>query len=98
MKEITPVCFKFGDIAGQKRFTDMRARFFQGSMAALAVFDVTRPDSFQNVPKWIEEVWKNNGKGAIPIILIGNKSDLRDRKSVAIRSAEDYAYCFIKED
>ena len=83
--------FQIWDIAGQKRFSDMRARFFHGSMAAIAVFDITRPDSFQNIRVWIEEIWKNNGKGAIPIVLVGNKSDLRDRKSVSSKIAEDYA-------
>ena len=34
--------------------------------------------SFQNIPKWFEEVKKNRGN--IPLILVGNKVDLPDRK------------------
>lgn len=77
-----PVTFQIWDVAGQKRFTEVRARFYFGSLGGLMVFDLTRPESFQNAASWINEIWKNNGKGVVPIVLIGNKSDLRDKNSV----------------
>lgn len=77
-----PITFQIWDLAGQKRFTEVRARFYFGSLGGLMVFDVTRAESFQNAASWINEIWKNNGKGVVPITLIGNKSDLRDKKSV----------------
>jgi GTPase SAR1 family protein len=41
------------------------------------MFDITAPQTFSNVLSWIEELWKHNGKGFIPIIILGNKVDLR---------------------
>ncbi|UCG00892.1 MAG: hypothetical protein JSW11_14890 [Candidatus Heimdallarchaeota archaeon] len=40
------------------------------------MYDVTRPDSFHNMPKWINELWINNGRGRVPIVVVANKIDL----------------------
>lgn len=83
--------FQIWDLAGQDTFRSVRARFFRGAMAGLMVFDVTRKDSFMNVSKWIEELWRNSGRGIVPLILLGNKSDLRDKHSVPEEQAKKYA-------
>ena len=80
------------DIAGQKRFQELRSRFYLGSKAGLLVFDITRPETFKNITSWIEELWRHNGANPpyIPVILLGNKADLRDRNSVDAKKAEEY--------
>ena len=83
--------FQIWDLAGQDTFKTVRARFFRGSMAGLCIFDVTRKDSFMNLTKWIEELWRNSGRGIVPIIILGNKSDLRDNKSIPVEQGEKYA-------
>ncbi len=85
------ITFQVWDVAGQKRFQDIRSRFYGGSLAGICVFDVTRPDSFMNLTSWINEIWKHNGSGVIPLIILGNKSDIRDKNSVEIKKAIDYA-------
>ncbi|MCE7735620.1 MAG: GTP-binding protein [Candidatus Heimdallarchaeota archaeon] len=84
------VTFQIWDLAGQARFTDVRQRFYFGSLGGLLLFDVTRPESFSNIPNWLNEIWKNSGTGAVPIVLIGNKSDLRSGSSVSVKKAEEY--------
>ncbi len=69
--------FQIWDLAGQPRFTAVREMYYRGSTGGLLVFDVTRVPTFENTPSWVTELWKNNGKGKVPIILIGNKIDLR---------------------
>jgi small GTP-binding protein len=66
------------DTGGQERFSYVRPLYYKGAMGGLVVFDVTQAESFQNIPKWFEEVKKNRGN--IPLILVGNKVDLPDRK------------------
>ena len=82
--------FQIWDLAGQATFASVRARFFRGAMAGLCIFDVTRKDSFMNLTRWIEELWRNNGRGIVPIIILGNKSDLRDKNSVPVEQAQKY--------
>ncbi|MHA1301409.1 MAG: GTP-binding protein [Candidatus Helarchaeota archaeon] len=71
------------DTGGQERFSYIRPLYYKGAMAALAIFDLTNRESFENLPKWFQEVAENCG--AIPLMLVGNKSDLPDR---AVESAE----------
>ncbi|MHA2271942.1 MAG: GTP-binding protein [Candidatus Hodarchaeales archaeon] len=69
--------FQIWDLAGQPRFGVVRSLYYRGSMGALLVFDVTRRDSFDNISSWVNELWDNNGKKKVPMVLIGNKIDLR---------------------
>ena len=65
------------DTGGQERFSYIRPLYYKGAMAALAIFDLTNRESFDNLPKWFQEVAENCG--AIPLMLVGNKADLPDR-------------------
>ena len=71
--------YQVWDIAGQLRFNQLRKSFYLGGQAAMIVFDITNPHSAENLNQWIDEFWKNNGKGILPIIVIANKIDLRNQ-------------------
>ncbi|MFW9930504.1 MAG: Rab family GTPase [Candidatus Thorarchaeota archaeon] len=70
--------YQIWDLAGQPRFDSLRRGFFTGAQAALIVFDITNAPSADNVKKWTDEFWKFNGRGKLPIVIIGNKIDLRE--------------------
>ncbi len=74
------------DTGGQERFSYVRPLYYKGAMGGLLVFDVTQSESFQNVPKWFQEVKKNRGN--IPLVLVGNKVDLPDRKITCEQATE----------
>ncbi|HKZ40444.1 MAG TPA: Rab family GTPase, partial [Candidatus Hodarchaeales archaeon] len=69
--------FQIWDIAGQMKFNTITKSFFIGSQASMVVFDVTNR-SIDSVLGWIRELWTFNGKGKIPVVVIGNKIDLRN--------------------
>ena len=50
---------------------------------ALVVFDLTKKDTFDYLPKWIEEL-HTKGPGKVPILIVGNKSDLTKDREVPI--------------
>ena len=50
----------FWDIAGQELFAQVREQFYQGTQGAMLVYDVTRPESFANIPKWYNEIVEGN--------------------------------------
>ena len=81
------------DLAGQPRFRAVREGFYRGTKGALLVYDITRKETYENIPLWIMELLKNNNKVKVPLILIGNKSDLRGSLYRTIPSAhgENYA-------
>lgn len=71
--------FLIWDLAGQPQFSQVRPLYYRGARAAISVFDLSRKETFLALPNWINEFWRNAG-GAWPLILVGNKADLRDRK------------------
>jgi small GTP-binding protein len=72
------------DIAGQSKWKDVRHLYYQGASSAILVFDVTRPETYNNIPQWFDDLLKYSGK--IPRILIANKIDLEDIRK---KSTED---------
>ncbi len=67
------------DTGGQEKFSKIRPLYYRGALGGLVVFDVTTKESFENLDGWFEEIQKNCTK--IPIILVGNKIDLKNRKT-----------------
>ncbi|MHA2055630.1 MAG: Rab family GTPase, partial [Candidatus Hodarchaeales archaeon] len=82
------VKFQIWDLAGQPRFNSVRELYYKGSHGGLLVFDITRRDSFNNLFAWIEELYKNSGRGTMPITLLGNKVDLRDETEDPVTAEE----------
>ncbi len=77
------------DTGGQERFSSIRPMYYRGSLGALLVFDVTNYESFEHLPMWIEEV-RANVKNEIPLLLVGNKSDLVDQRTVHLQEINDF--------
>ncbi len=71
------------DTGGQERFSSIRPMYYRGSLGALLIFDLTNSGSFEHLPQWIEEV-RANVKTEIPLLLVGNKSDLIDQRAVSL--------------
>ncbi len=69
------------DIMGEKTFTDLlKEAFFTGASGVLAVCDLTRKDTLKELKGWIDGVY--GVAGEVPIVILGNKSDLRKRKAL----------------
>ncbi|MHA1583377.1 MAG: Rab family GTPase [Candidatus Baldrarchaeia archaeon] len=88
---ITPygheVKFQIWDLGGQPHFKEVRKTFYAGTAGALVVYDVTDRKSYNNVFGWIEEMLKHV-KQKIPIVLVGNKIDLRNNVPDTITTEE----------
>ena len=69
------------DTAGQEKYKSMVASYYRGANVALVVFDITNHSSFDSLPVWIENYYKN-GPEQKNIILIGNKKDMVENRQV----------------
>lgn len=78
------VKFQVWDLAGQQRFASVRPAYYSGVVGCILVYDITRKETFDSTPLWIKEVFKNSGHGHVPIVLLGNKIDLRDQVSSSL--------------
>ncbi|KAG9020469.1 GTP-binding nuclear protein gsp1/Ran, partial [Tulasnella sp. UAMH 9824] len=89
--------FNVWDTAGQERFGGLRDGFYINGQCAIIMFDVTSRMTYKNVPTWhtdVERVCEN-----IPIVLCGNKVDVKERKikagAVTFHRRKNIEYCEI---
>ncbi|KAJ2784569.1 GTP-binding nuclear protein gsp1/Ran [Coemansia javaensis] len=70
--------FNTWDTAGQEKFGGLRDGYYIQGQCAIIMFDVTSRITYKNVPNWhrdLVRVCEN-----IPIVLCGNKVDIKERK------------------
>jgi len=73
--------FVLWDIAGQSKFQKMRSYFYKGADGQLLVFDLTNPETFDNIAKWQIDI-KNCINSDLPGLILANKNDLVDQRKV----------------
>ena len=78
------------DTAGQERFKNIIASYYRGAHGILLIYDVTDKDSFKNLSNWLIEIEKNASKNVLKV-LIGNKSDLEDKRVVTYNQGKEFA-------
>ena len=85
MKTVTinnqTVKLQIWDTAGQEKYKSMVSSYYRGANVALIVFDLTSHQSFDDLPLWIQNYYKN-GPEQKNIILIGNKKDMVEERKV----------------
>ena len=84
------VDLKIYDTAGQEKFKALTKKYYQNSNGVILVFDLTDENSFTKLNKWVNDI--NDNAGNVEVILVGNKSDLENRKV-----SETKAQIFAKE-
>ncbi len=89
--------FQIWDLSGQLRFSQVRKGYYAGCYGGILVFDRTRPESLEHTMHWLNELWKNSGKGPIPFLILGNKSDLVDGNIKIDKKASLWAKTFSEE-
>ncbi|XP_020601589.1 ras-related protein Rab6 [Orbicella faveolata] len=75
------------DTAGQERFRSLIPSYIRDSSVAVVVYDITNYNSFQQTAKWIDDVRTERGSDVI-IMLVGNKTDLSDKRQVTTEDGE----------
>jgi small GTP-binding protein len=84
------VILSVNDIAGQPRFETFRSVFFKGAAIALLCFDLTRDQTLKSLTSaWVPELATQSDPNApIHCVLVGNKSDLVDLRSISLEDAK----------
>ena len=78
------------DTAGQERFRTITSSYYRGAHGIIIVYDVTNPDSFNNVQKWVQEI-ERYATDSVQKLLVGNKADLVSERKVDAADAKDFA-------
>ena len=78
------------DTAGMERYRSITNAYYKGAKGVIVVYDICRQKSFENVDKWIDD-FKSKADDDAVILLIGNKSDLDEKREVSKEEAESKA-------
>lgn len=78
------------DTAGQERFRTITSSYYRGAHGIIVVYDVTEPDTFQAVERWMSEIERFAGP-EVNKMLVGNKSDMVSKKQVDYSQAKEFA-------
>jgi small GTP-binding protein len=78
------------DTAGLEKYRGLVPMYCRNVVGALLVFDLTNRASFVEIEMWKELVLASAGR-PVAIILIGNKSDVEERREVPEEEARAYA-------
>lgn len=72
------------DTAGQEEYTALRDSAIREGEGFLLIYSITDTQSFEMIPKLNEQVCRVQEKdtGVIPMVLVGNKSDLKEQRNV----------------
>ncbi|KAJ8413928.1 hypothetical protein AAFF_G00065260 [Aldrovandia affinis] len=73
-----PTVLQLWDTAGQERFRSIAKSYFRRADGVLLLYDVTCEKSFLNVREWVDII-EDVSQDDIPIMLVGNKADLRQQ-------------------
>ena len=96
-KDDKSIKLQIWDTAGQERYKSITNAYYKGSKGAFIVYDISRKTTFENVDKWIGEL-KDNASEDVHIMIVGNKSDLEDKREVnteeVAKKAEQYKIAF----
>lgn len=80
------------DLAGDPASRLIRQPYYFGAQGFILVFDVANKESFDNLPKWIDEI-RSNLSNKLRIFVLGNKEDLREAAGNPIPEDIAYQYC-----
>ena len=79
--ELVKIDMTIWDIMGQKGFRELlKEAYFYGAKGVIAVAEITRKTTLDDLDDWIEGVYSVTGK--IPIQFMANKWDLKDQAEI----------------
>jgi len=77
------------DLGGQESFKSLRQLYLEGANGGLVIYDVTNRKSFDKLDEWI--ISFRETRGDEPLLLIGNKIDLKKKIKVSEEEGKEYA-------
>ncbi|KAG9348112.1 hypothetical protein JZ751_004142 [Albula glossodonta] len=76
------------DTAGQEDYAAIRDNYFRSGEGFLCVFSITELESFAATADFREQILRVKEDENVPFLLVGNKSDLEDRRQVGVEEAK----------
>ena len=91
---------KIWDSPGNERFSDLVLSAAKNTQGIILAYDITNLFTFRDLNKWIEKIRECHDISEFPIIIVGCKLDLEDKRQVSSEEgqkfAEEYKFPFFE--
>lgn len=78
------------DTAGQEVFRSITQSYYKHAVGCILMYDITCRESFNNMDRWFDDIKKRCDISTI-IVLVGNKTDLENRREVSFDEGKELA-------
>jgi len=76
------VIMQLWNIIDDEKFKDIQRNYLKGAKAGIIICDITNKTSFKRIDEYISILRKSKRNRDLPIMLIGNKFDLKDEREI----------------
>ena len=78
------------DTLGQDKYRTIAKSYYRDAAGCLLLYDITKQQSMDDLTKWLEDL-ENNANNQVVIVLVGNKCDLENQRTVELEVAQEFA-------
>ena len=79
------------DTAGQEEFSSMQDQWMRDGKGFLLVYNITSRPTFDEVSILYDKILRTKDADRVPVVLAGNKADLKDERQVQYNEGADLA-------
>ena len=90
MKNKRSYMINFFDTAGQEKYKSISINVIKNANGILLMYDITNKSTFESISNWMKNIIDIKGNN-FPVILVGNKTDLIDKREVSTEEGEEVA-------
>jgi len=82
------------DTAGQEEYSAMRDQYMRTGQGFLMVYAITSRSSFEELVSFKDQILRVKESDRVPMVVVGNKSDLESERQVSTQEGMDLARSF----
>jgi len=82
------------DTAGQEEYSAMRDQYMRTGQGFLMVYAITSRSSFEELVGFKDQILRVKEADLVPMVVVGNKSDLESERQVSSQEGQDLARNF----
>ena len=80
----------FYDTAGQEKYRSIAFNLMKGAEGIILMYDITKRKTFESITEWVESIKEAKGEN-FPVVLVGNKCDLKEEREIDKEEGENEA-------
>jgi len=79
------------ELIGDKKFWFLYKKYVLGTAAGIFIYDITDKSSIKNIDEWLKILKKGRRNANLPVLMVGNKADLQEKREISIKRASKLA-------